>query len=179
MLNEIAVATLVTGLWAATAAAQPVAPQAGPAPGPIGASGAHRMRPTLELEIDTVAGQTHAKITSVHIWATGAWTFEDFRSKTPKTASGRISADALRALHAELARAAWQHTLTQPPCETPQIATEYLVAGKLVYTDPTCGDDLDAASQQALAYARGFVDGVMSTSDAGGQVGGPLIGPGS
>src|SRR5262245_11273109 len=88
---------------------------------------ARKLRPTPIFEIETVAAETHAKITAEHIWSTGDWTFEDFRQKTPKTTSGRLTDDQLRALRAELSRAPWQHTYSQPPCARPPTETRYSV----------------------------------------------------
>jgi hypothetical protein len=147
MSNKLYLASLLPLLASATSLAQP-----------------HPLRPTAVLEIDTVSSQTHAKITSEQIWVNGAWTHQDFRSKTPTTTSGRVGDDQLRALRAELALAPWHHMYSQPPCPLPATTTEYRVDGKLVYTEPACGDNLDATSLAVLAYARGFVAGAIGTT---------------
>jgi hypothetical protein len=144
-----------------------------------GAQPAERMRPSPLLDIEVVVPATHAKVTSTHVWMTGGWSFEDFRGKTPSTASGRLTEHQLRVLRDELGRAPWQHRYTQPPCAIPQLATEYRVKGQLVYTAPGCGDSLDETSVQVLAFTRGFLAGAIapSTTVAAGceRVGTPLV----
>jgi hypothetical protein len=123
---------------------------------------ARRMRPEPLFEVNVVAGRTHAKITSTTVWASGAWSFEDFRSKTPKTSNGRLDADQVRALREELAGTPWKHTYSQASCVTPVIETEYRVSGKVVFDDANCADQLDAVSLETLAFARGFVAGAVA-----------------
>ncbi len=122
---------------------------------------ARRLAPAPIFEIETVAAETHSKITAERIFVNGHWTIEDFRSKTPRTTSGHVTDEQMRALRAELAKAPWQHTYSHPPCARPTTETHYSVNGKVVFSEPACGDKLDDESLRVLAYARGFVDGAM------------------
>ena len=114
-----------------------------------------QLRPSPMFEIDAVATQTHAHIVSETVWINGAWTLQDYRAKTPRTTSGRLTEDQLRELRDELARTTWSKTYNRRACPPlPTITTEFSAGGKLVWTEPSCGADLDQASAQSLARIR-------------------------
>jgi hypothetical protein len=121
----------------------------------------HRIAPRAPIyEIDVVATQTHAKITSTLVWPNGAWTLEDFRTKTPTTKSGRLDAAQRKQLVDDLSRATWKKNYVAVRCMAPPvISTEYHAFGALVWTEPTCGEILDAESRDVLARADALVLG--------------------
>jgi hypothetical protein len=132
---------LLVLLLAATASAQPEKTSCKPTGAPI-------------FEIDRRDTANPKFVQAAKLYASGAWTFEetDAAGKSAGTGSGCLSADAIKAIQAELTAAKWKVTTAKIKCMamSPHY-TAYKAGGKDVFESHVCGGKtLDEASQKAL-----------------------------
>lgn len=155
MKHTLALPAVLLLACASGAAADPAAPKAPPPADACRPGG----KPVFEIAHRVTPG-AQAETSAIQVFANGAWTRQaaDADGKAQAATSGCLDKAYAKELAASLHGVPWKITTARIRCMamSPQY-TEYLVDGKLVFTQKLCsGQSLDDKSRAALddAIAR-------------------------